>query len=105
MHLNPGTKHVIVFDSSQVKLTTNENPTSNEDIRYSRRDFQELADRMETMSDEEINKLKSEKPFQIVSNHTPKILIDKAGAQDLALIMRTDSMYLAIRHDGALEGH
>ena len=35
MNLSPDTVHYSVFESNQAKLTTNENPTSNYDIRYS----------------------------------------------------------------------
>lgn len=37
--LSDDTGHFIVFDSEQIKLTTNTNPTSNPDIRYSERNF------------------------------------------------------------------
>lgn len=36
--LNEDTAHYIVFDSNQIKLTSNQTPTSNPDIRYSDRD-------------------------------------------------------------------
>lgn len=36
-NLKKGTVHVVAFSPSQVKLTTNENPTNNFDIRYSDR--------------------------------------------------------------------
>lgn len=36
MNLAPDTTHYIIFDSNQAKLITNENPTVNRDIRYSR---------------------------------------------------------------------
>ena len=38
MGMRADTVHYIVFNSNQAKLTTNENPTDNEDIRYSDRD-------------------------------------------------------------------
>ncbi|MBR2408914.1 MAG: hypothetical protein IKB07_08160 [Lachnospiraceae bacterium] len=38
MGIGKGTVHYIVFNSNQAKLTSNQTPTSNEDIRYSTRD-------------------------------------------------------------------
>ena len=35
MGMNPGTIHYIVFNSNQIKLTSNKKPTSNSDIRFS----------------------------------------------------------------------
>ena len=37
--LDDDTVHYIVFDSNQIKLTTNTKPTENEDIRYSDKDY------------------------------------------------------------------
>lgn len=45
-HLDEGTAHFVVFDSNQIKLTTNTNPTSNPDIRYSDRDNVSVYDTM-----------------------------------------------------------
>ena len=43
-HLDEETAHYVVFDSNQIKLTTNTNPTSNPDIRYSDRDSKTADD-------------------------------------------------------------
>lgn len=45
-HLDEGTAHFVVFDSNQIKLTTNTNPTTNPDIRYSDRDNVSVYDTM-----------------------------------------------------------
>ena len=48
-HLDEGTAHFVVFDSNQIKLTTNTNPTSNPDIRYSERDS-DVAENIEKIN-------------------------------------------------------
>lgn len=39
MGMSPDTVHYIVFNSNQAKLTSNENPTNNEDVRYSKKAY------------------------------------------------------------------
>lgn len=45
-HLDEGTAHFVVFDSNQIKLTTNTNPTPDTDIRFSDRDNVSVYDTM-----------------------------------------------------------
>ena len=50
--LKEGTKHIVVLNSNQIKETTNTNPTSNPDIRYSDRvTLEENAEYMEAYFD------------------------------------------------------
>lgn len=48
---------------------------------------------------------RAEIPFAIVSNITPQILVDRAGAQNLPIIMDYSSVYLAAKKAGDLPGH
>lgn len=48
---------------------------------------------------------RAEIPFATVSNTTPQILVDRAGAQNLPIIMDYSSVYLAAKKAGELPGH
>lgn len=48
---------------------------------------------------------RAEMPFATVSNTTPQILVDRAGAQNLPIIMDYSSVYLAAKKAGELPGH
>ena len=48
---------------------------------------------------------RSELPFATVSNTTPQVLVDRAGAQNLPIIMDYSSVYLAAKKAGDLPGH
>lgn len=48
---------------------------------------------------------RAEIPFATVSNTTPQILVDRAGAQNLPIIMDYSSVYLAAKKTGELPGH
>ena len=86
----------------------------NSDVSYSERETLEQAcDSLETISDEEYLKAKSENPFVLVMDHTPQIVIDSmkedgaetAPANDRKVLIRRDALYLAIRGSGVQEGH
>ena len=48
---------------------------------------------------------RSELPFATVSNTTPQVLVERAGAQNLPIIMDYSSVYLAAKKTGDLPGH
>lgn len=75
--------------------------TENAEVRYSiAEDFESKCLQIE---DGTLNR--EENPFIYVSATTPKILIDKAGAQNLPIIISYESLYLAVRSEGDLTGH
>ncbi len=49
--------------------------------------------------------VRKDNSYITVSNNTPQILIDKAGAKDLPIIISYESLYLALRESGELKGH
>lgn len=62
MGLSKDTVHYIVFNSNQAKLTTNTNPTDNEDIRYSDRDT-DIDTWLDDLSLEELESLLDDYDF------------------------------------------
>ena len=62
--LGEETAHFIVFDSNQIKLTTNKNPTSNPDYRYSDRETESVYDELYEVTDERDRLLKENNKFK-----------------------------------------
>ena len=75
-----------------------------DDVRLSDKDYDYWLDKIETISDEDALKTKSEITYLRIADSTPNIL-QKYGAMNLPLIIRFDAMYLAQRGSGAFEGH
>lgn len=66
-------------------------------------DSMDFGEQVAAIENGEISK--SEKPFANVSDTTPQVLIEKAGAKQLPVIMDFDSVYLASRKNGDKAGH
>ena len=78
-------------------------------IRYSTMNeisFEENIKNILRMEDSEALKNKEEGNFVKISNNTPQFILEKVkSAKDLQLIIRFDALYLALRRNGALQGH
>ena len=76
-------------------------------VKYSKREnFAATARQLENISDEQYKKDVSEKPFVLVSDHTPaELLTGSTVFKDRKVLMRRDAMYLAIRNSGVQEGN
>ena len=83
---------------------TEKNTTDEGDVKLSERDYDYWLDRIDTISDEDALKTRSEITYLRIADATPNIL-QKYGAVNLPLIIRFDAMYLAQRGSGAFEGH
>ena len=83
--------------------------TTKNTIRFAKMSADGLSDsvdRVMKMDDDEAIKNKEEGNYISISKSTPGFILEKVGdAEDLELIMRFDSFYLATRHSGALKGH
>ncbi len=66
----------------------------------------ESVDTVLSMSDEKAIENKEAGNFVSISKNTPDIILNNVeDAEDLEIIMRFDSFYLAARHDGAIKGN
>lgn len=66
----------------------------------------ESVDKVLSMSDEKAIENKEAGNFVSISKNTPDIILNNVeDAEDLEIIMRFDSFYLAARHDGAIKGN
>ena len=72
---------------------------SNINENDSDKQFSDIAELIDNISDEGAKRRNSQRPYVLVSKNTPQILKD-SGANDLPVIMRFDAMYLAERTDG-----
>lgn len=82
------------------------------DVQYSSREsLASAAKKLETMSDAEYLKYKSENPFVFIMDHTPKLVLESMADDDgnlphsRKMIIRKDALYLAIREAGIQEGN
>ena len=82
------------------------------DVQYSSREsIASAAKKLETMSDAEYLKYKSENPFVFIMDHTPKLVLESMADDDgnlphsRKMIIRKDALYLAIRESGIQEGN
>ena len=108
----------LLVNASQNKNVTSETTAKKADaqpVKYSTRDFEQAnktaedgfdawCRSVESMSDAEYREAKQSTPLIMVSEETPAIL-QKYGAKDRRMLIRLDALYLAIRADGAQEGH
>ena len=82
---------------------------SDQTIKFSLMNKESLSDNVDrvlSMTDEDAVSNKQAGNFISVMQNTPKVILDNVeGANDLEIVMRFDSFYLATRHDGALKGH
>ena len=90
------------FDNADIKAQ--KNTIQEDDVKLSDRDFDYWLDKIDTISNEDALKTRSEITYLRVADTTPNIL-QKYGALNLPLIIRFDAMYLAQRSSGAFEGH
>jgi hypothetical protein len=106
-NVEKGTTHYIVFKSNQIKLTSNLNPTSSEDIRYSKRldsDGQELS--IEQAKYFENSKIRDDKGNLLVVYHGTRqggfTIFDssKKGYHDKNVVFFTDSLDVAKSYAG-----
>ena len=68
--------------------------------------LEESVDKIISMSDEDAIANKEAGNFISIANKTPQVILDHVeGAENLEIVMRFDSFYLATRHEGALDGH
>lgn len=95
-------KNGMVVENSSVKV-------GGDTIRYSSMNDLSLEDNVDQimeMTDEEARRNKEEGNFVSIMKETPSVIVDNVeGAENLEIIMRFDSFYLATRHEGVLEGH
>ena len=96
-HLDEDTAHYIVFDSNQIKLVDNLNPTENEDIRYSDR-----YTPIDLTKDNELSKLIGDKTGSKKYNAIRDYIWDLLGNRDIvfsdgtsAIIDRSDALHIA----------
>ena len=89
--------------------TTDDNNMQVSGIKYALKignSLSENVDSVLSMSDAEAKKNKTEGNFVSVMQNTPDVILNNVkDAENLEIIMRFDSFYLATRHSGALEGH
>lgn len=90
------------FSNSSVRAE--KNTTTEGDVKLSDKDYGYWLNKIETISDEDALKTRSEITYLNVADSTPNIL-QKYGALNLPLVIRFDAMYLAQRGSGAFEGH
>ena len=78
-------------------------------VRMSFMDSVSLDQNVETilkMSDSDALQMKEDGRFVNVMDDTPSVITDNVkDAKNLPVVMRFDAAYLAIRHEGILEGH
>lgn len=86
----------VVFDSNQIKLTTNLKPTSDEDIRYSRKPFAEQVD--------EVLQGKDTTSTHLKIMDTPKILQD-IGLSNLPILMTAKHLFTTVNDSGRRKGN
>lgn len=95
--------------------TETDNKSGEGGVQYDdREEFNKTCDALENISDEEYNKAKVDTPFILVMDYTPKLILDamkeddpniSMPANNRKILIRRDALYLAIRGDGAQEGH
>jgi len=68
--------------------------------------LEQSVDRIKEMSDDDAISNKEAGNFVSVMKNTPSVILENVkDAEDLEIVMRFDSFYLATRHEGVLEGH
>ncbi len=94
--VNSDTFHCIVFDSNQVKLVTNQEPTSNEDIRYSIRETQNMTI-SEQLSAFRKGELKSSDSFYF--GETPAVYGDGFSGYPLVMNQKDFKKSRTLKHN------
>ncbi len=100
---------IAVNAEAKKRQVTDESVNTNTRVHMSFMDGVTLngnVDRILNMNNDEAMRMKEEGLFVQVMDHTPIIITDNVkDASNLKVVMRFDAAYLAIRHDGVLEGH
>lgn len=103
------TRFTSIFNINKGKIANKSCVSTAQTIRYAtmnNRTFAENVQDIEKMPDLTAIKNKREANFVSVMKETPSIITQNvANAENLEIIMRFDTLYLATRKDGVLQGH
>ena len=97
---------IIVRDVDREAQTHTEIETETKPVKISNADYLKWVDVIPQMSDEVAKRISQDpqQPYIQISSQTPQILRD-SGADNLPLVIRFDSLYLAERKNGSVNGH